>query len=59
MAYDNNGCVGGYGYPYNNSTQPNLDWTLQQIKDLQTTTATQATQIADLQTRVTALEQKG
>lgn len=56
MAYNNNGCVGGYGYPYNNSTQPNLDWMLEQIKDLQTTTAAQ---IADLQTRVTALEQKG
>lgn len=51
MAYNNDGCVGGYGYPYNNSTQPNLDWMTAKIKELES-------KVADLETRVTALESK-
>lgn len=58
MPYTNGSCVGGFEYPYNNSTQPNLDWMLCKIKELETTQATQATEIADLQRRVTALESK-
>ena len=58
MSYTNGGCLGGYEYPYNNSTQPNLDWMLSKIKELETRQAEQAVEIADLQKRVTALENK-
>lgn len=58
MAYTNGSCLGGYEYPYNNSTQPNLDWVLSKIKELETRQAEQAVEIADLQKRVTALESK-
>lgn len=51
MAYTNGGCVGGFEYPYNNSTQPNLDWMLNKIKELET-------KETDLEKRVTALESK-
>lgn len=51
MAYTNDSCLGGYEYPYNNSTQPNLDWTLAKIKELET-------KVASLEQRVTALESK-
>lgn len=58
MPYTNSSCLGWYEYPYNNSTQPNLDWTLAKIKELETRQAAQAAEIADLQRRVTALESK-
>ena len=58
MPFVNNSCLGGYEYPYNNSTQPNLDWTLAKIKELETSQAAQAAEIADLQRRVTAVESK-
>ena len=58
MPYTNGSCLGGYEYPYNNSTQPNLDWMTAKIKELETTQAAQAAEIADLQRRVTALESK-
>lgn len=51
MPYTNGGCVGGHEYPYNNSTQPNLDWMLCKIKELET-------KVADLEKRVPALESK-
>lgn len=51
MPYTNGTCAGGFEYPYNNSTQPNLDWTLCKIKELET-------KVADLEKRVTALESK-
>lgn len=51
MPYTNGTCVGGFEYPYNNSTQPNLDWMLCKIKELET-------KVADLEKRVTALESK-
>lgn len=51
MAYTNGSCRWGYEYPYNNSTQPNLDWMLAKIKELEDKTAT-------LEQRVTALESK-
>ena len=57
MAYTNGG-LGGFEYPYNNSTQPNLDWMLGKIRELETRQAEQATEIADLKNRVTALESK-
>ena len=58
MPYTNDSCLGGYEYPYNNSTQPNLDWMLAKILELETRQAAQAAEIADLQRRVTALESK-
>lgn len=58
MPYTNGACIGGYEYPYNNSTQPNLDWMIAKIKELETSQAAQAAEIADLQRRVTALESK-
>ena len=58
MPYINEGCLGGYEYPYNNSTQPNLDWMLAKIREQETRQAEQATEIADLQRRVAALESK-
>lgn len=51
MAYRTGICLGGYEYPYNNSTQPNLDWMLAKIKELET-------KVANLEQRVTALESK-
>lgn len=51
MPYTNGSCNGGVEYPYNNSTQPNLDWMLCKIKELET-------KVADLEKRVTALESK-
>ena len=51
MPYANGACMGSYEYPYNNSTQPNLDWTLAKIKELET-------KVANLEQRVTALESK-
>ena len=51
MSYTNGACIGGYDYPYNNSTQPNLDWMLCKIKELET-------KVADLEKRVTAMESK-
>lgn len=51
MPYTNGNCIGGYKYPYNNSTQPNLDWLLGKIKELEDKTA-------DLEKRVTSLESK-
>lgn len=58
MPYTNEGCLDRYEYPYNNSTQPNLDWMLAKIGEMETRQAEQATEIADLQRRVTALESK-
>lgn len=58
MPYTNSSCLGGYEYPYNNSTQPNLDWVLSKIRELETRQAAQAVEITDLQKRVTALENK-
>lgn len=58
MPYTNGSCSRGFEYPYNNSTQPNLDWMLCKIKELETRQAAQAVEIADLQKRVTALESK-
>lgn len=58
MPYASGNCIGGYEYPYNNITQPNLDWMLCKIKELETTQAEQAVEITDLQKRVTALESK-
>lgn len=51
MSYTNGSCTGGFEYPYNNNTQPNLDWMLCKIKELET-------KVADLEKRVTALESK-
>lgn len=51
MPYTNGSCLGGNEYPYNNSTQPNLDWMLSKIKELET-------EVANLEQRVTALESK-
>lgn len=51
MPYTNGSCLGDYEYPYNNSTQPNLDWMLSKIKELET-------KVANLEQRVTALESK-
>ena len=51
MAYTNGSCLGGYEYPYNNSTQPNLDWMLGKIKELEV-------KVANLEKRVKALESK-
>ena len=51
MAYTNGSCRVDYEYPYNNSTQPNLDWMLAKIKELEDKTA-------NLEQRVTALESK-
>lgn len=51
MPYTNNSCLGRYEYPYNNSTQPNLDWMLATIKELEG-------KVANLEQRVTALESK-
>ena len=51
MPYTNGSCLGGYEYPYNNSAQPNLDWMLSKIKELEDT-------VANLAQRVTALDRK-
>ena len=51
MPYTNGSCSTRYEYPYNNSTQPNLDWMLCKIKELEDKTA-------NLEQRVTALESK-
>ena len=51
MAYTNCSCLGGYEYPYNNNTQPNLDWMIGKIKELED-------KVANLEQRVTALESK-
>lgn len=51
MPYTNVSSTGGYEYPYNNSTQPNLDWMLAKIKELEDKTA-------NLEQRVTVLESK-
>lgn len=51
MAYTNGSYLGGYEYPYNNSTQPNLDWMLGKIKELEN-------KVANLEKRVKALESK-
>ena len=51
MAYTNGSYLGGYEYPYNNSTQPNLDWMIGKIKELED-------KVANLEQRVTALESK-
>ena len=51
MAYTNSRYLGGYEYPYNNSTQPNLDWMIGKIKELED-------KVANLEHRVTALESK-
>ena len=51
MAYTNASYLGGYEYPYNNSTQPNLDWMICKIKELED-------KVANLEQRVTALESK-
>ena len=49
MSYTDGACIGGrFEYPYNNSTQPNLDWMLAKIKELET-------KVAYLEHRVTAL----
>lgn len=45
------GILGGYEYPYNSPTQPNLDWMLKKIKELETA-------VSDLDARVKALEAK-
>ena len=51
MAFTNSSRLGGYEYPYNNSTQPNLDWMIGKIKELED-------KVANLEQRVTALESK-
>ena len=51
MSYTNNSCLGGYEYPYNNRTQPNLDWMIYKNKELED-------KVASLEQRVTALESK-
>ena len=51
MPYTNGSCLGGYEYPYYNSTQPNLDWMLVKIKELEG-------KVVNLEQRVTALESK-
>ena len=51
MAYTDSRYLGGYEYPYNNSTQPNLDWMIGKIKELEE-------KVANLEQRVTALESK-
>ena len=51
MAYTNDRCLGEYEYPYNNSTQPNLDWMLGKIKELED-------KVSNLEQRVTVLESK-
>ena len=51
MAYTNGSCLGGCEYPYNNSTQPNLDWMIGKIKELED-------KVAKLEQRVTAMESK-
>ena len=51
MAYTNGIRLGGYEYPYNNSTQPNLDWMIGKIKEYED-------KVANLEQRVTALESK-
>ena len=51
MAYTNGSCSGGYEYPYNNSTQPNLDWMIAKIKELET-------KVANLEQRVPTMESK-
>ena len=51
MSYTNGSCLGGHEYPYNNSTQPNLDWMIGKIKELED-------KVANLEQRVTALESK-
>ena len=51
MAYTNDRYLEGYEYPYNNSTQPNLDWMIGKIKELED-------KVANLEQRATALESK-
>ena len=51
MPYTNGSCLGGYEYPYNNSTQPNLDLMIGKIKALED-------KVANIEQRVTALERK-
>ena len=51
MPYTNSRYLGGYEYPYNNSAQPNLDWMIGKIKELED-------KVANLEQRVSALESK-